>query len=98
MILRYTEEKRDITGIAGEPWHFRYVGRPHAWHMRQHDMCFEEYIKFLQRSGGYEAEFDGKTFFVLYVMPKDGIIYVPRDKNFEVSSDNTGGYIITVWE
>ena len=26
-ILRYTEDKAEITGITNEPWHFRYVGR-----------------------------------------------------------------------
>ena len=27
---RYTREKEALTGIAEEPWHFRYVGVPHA--------------------------------------------------------------------
>ena len=25
-ILRYPEEKSDLTGIIYEPWHYRYVG------------------------------------------------------------------------
>ena len=29
-IQRYEEGKEDVTGIACEPWHFRYVGFPHA--------------------------------------------------------------------
>ena len=27
---RYPEKKESITGIGHEPWHFRYVGSPHA--------------------------------------------------------------------
>ena len=29
-ILRYPTGKEAVTGIAHEPWHFRYVGTPHA--------------------------------------------------------------------
>ncbi len=29
-IERYTKEKQKVTGIGTEPWHFRYVGSPHA--------------------------------------------------------------------
>ena len=29
-ILRYPEDKQEITGISYEPWHFRYVGLPHS--------------------------------------------------------------------
>ena len=29
-ILRYPQGKEAVTGIAWEPWHFRYVGTPHA--------------------------------------------------------------------
>ena len=29
-IERYQKGKESLTGIAREPWHFRYVGLPHA--------------------------------------------------------------------
>lgn len=47
-IIRYTEEKQNITGINAEPWHIRYVGQPHARIMRDNNWCLEEY---LQQSG-----------------------------------------------
>lgn len=47
-ILRYAEDKEDITGIMYEPWHYRYVGVEHATFMKEHDMCLEEYIDFLK--------------------------------------------------
>lgn len=46
-ILRYTDEKEDITGFLGEEWHYRYVGREHAMRMYELDMCLEEYLEYL---------------------------------------------------
>jgi D-alanyl-D-alanine carboxypeptidase len=95
LILRYTEKKQHITGIPDEPWHFRYVGQPHAWYCHHNDLSFEEYIQFLKDAGGYQAEYDGKSYTVLYQTPQGGIIYLPEHDNYSVSGDNTGGYIVT---
>ncbi len=43
-ILRYPEDKTDITGISSEPWHFRYVGEKAAAELYQRDICLEEYL------------------------------------------------------
>lgn len=43
-ILRYPEDKTDITKITYEPWHFRYVGRDAATEMHELGLCLEEYI------------------------------------------------------
>ncbi|MBR6187171.1 MAG: D-alanyl-D-alanine carboxypeptidase family protein [Clostridia bacterium] len=48
-IMRYTDEKDDITGIVGEEWHVRYVGVNHAQRMRDLDMCLEEYVEYLSK-------------------------------------------------
>ena len=42
-IERYPAGKEAITGIAHEPWHFRYVGVPHAKIMVDHNWTLEEY-------------------------------------------------------
>jgi len=42
-ILRYTADKESFTGVAPEPWHFRYVGVDHAIYMRGQNLCLEEY-------------------------------------------------------
>ena len=47
-IIRYPEDKVDITGYDFEPWHYRYVGRYHATMMHEYNMCLEEYIEFLE--------------------------------------------------
>lgn len=46
-ILRYPEDKTDITKIIYEPWHFRFVGREAATKMNELGMCLEEYIDYL---------------------------------------------------
>ena len=47
-ILRYPEEKANITGIEYEPWHWRYVGKENAVRMNNLNMCLEEYIEYLE--------------------------------------------------
>lgn len=43
-ILRYPEDKQDITKIIYEPWHWRYVGVEAAKEMKASGQCFEEYL------------------------------------------------------
>ncbi len=46
-ILRYTEDKQEITGVISEPWHWRFVGIDTAREINRLDMCLEEYIEYL---------------------------------------------------
>lgn len=64
-ILRYPEDKIAVTKIGNEPWHFRYVGTPHASVIEKTGLCFEEYVGFLKN---YTA--DGSA---LYLAP-DGVL------------------------
>lgn len=43
-ILRYPTDKRDITGITYEPWHYRYVGKKAAKEIFEAGLCLEEYL------------------------------------------------------
>lgn len=43
-ILRYPEEKQEITGIGYEPWHYRYVGPEAAERIYAGNLCLEEYL------------------------------------------------------
>ena len=38
------KDKAGITGIANEPWHFRYVGE-YAKMIKESNLCLEDYIK-----------------------------------------------------
>ncbi|MBO5274456.1 MAG: M15 family metallopeptidase, partial [Clostridia bacterium] len=49
IVRRYAEDKIEITQIGNEPWHFRYVGKPHAWQMKQLNYCLEEYVEYLKQ-------------------------------------------------
>ncbi len=44
-IIRYQKDKEEITGIAEEAWHVRYVGVEHALYMQEHNLCLEEYLQ-----------------------------------------------------
>ncbi len=48
-ILRYPEDKANLTGIGHEQWHFRYVGLPHAYASDKLDLCLEEYLDELKK-------------------------------------------------
>jgi D-alanyl-D-alanine carboxypeptidase len=43
-ILRYPQDKTDITGIVYEPWHYRYVGKEAAKEIMKNNITFEEYL------------------------------------------------------
>ncbi len=42
-VIRYPDNKTDITGVEYEPWHLRYVGTEAAAYMMEHDLCLEEF-------------------------------------------------------
>ncbi len=43
-ILRYPNDKSEITGIIYEPWHYRYVGKDAAKEIHDAGVCLEEYL------------------------------------------------------
>ena len=44
-ILRYPENKNEITKVIYEPWHFRYVGKEVAEYITENDLCLEEFVE-----------------------------------------------------
>ena len=47
-ILRYPEDKEEVTEINYEPWHMRYVGVPAATYIMENGLCREEFHEQLQ--------------------------------------------------
>ena len=43
-ILRYPQDKEEITGVMYEAWHYRYVGEDAAKDMFESGLCLEEYL------------------------------------------------------
>ena len=54
-ILRYPNDKSEITGIGYEPWHYRYVGREVALDIRDSGLCLEEYLLLREEALGATA-------------------------------------------
>lgn len=102
-ILRYPAGKESITGIGHEPWHFRYVGVPHAEIMVTRGLCLEEYTDFLKQfpypHRPYEITEGGRATFVSYIKATDGgdLPKLQDQLPYTVSGNNTDGFILTEW-
>ncbi|NLZ93083.1 MAG: M15 family metallopeptidase, partial [Firmicutes bacterium] len=94
-IIRYPKEKTALTGKPYEPWHYRYVGYPHAAVIYESDFCLEEYIAALQPGKYYQVTAAGKKYFLYRVKPQGNHLLVPRGRDYWFSSDGTGHYIVT---
>lgn len=100
-IERYGRKKEKITGIAHEPWHFRYVGFPHAQIMTEQELAMEEYAAHIRsyRFGcGYvyrQQDVEAEVYFV----PSEGReteVPVPENGMYQISGNNIDGFIVTV--
>ena len=49
--MRYPKDKTEITGIVYEPWHYRFVGAPHAQILQERSLCLEEYVSLTKEEG-----------------------------------------------
>lgn len=96
-VVRYDSAKEPLTGIGDEPWHFRYVGVPHAVAMTETGLCLEEYIDYLR-----EFSYDGRRLTVdcggekyeIWYCPGTAA-YLPADGEYTVSGNNVDGLIVT---
>lgn len=97
-VERYQKGKQALTGIAPEPWHFRYLGAPHATLMVRRDLCLEEYLELL-RAGPQSCVLAGGRAARVFYVPCAGEkteLELPSGC-CQVSGDNLDGFIVTVW-
>lgn len=101
-IRRYPSDKTSLTGIANEPWHYRYVGKPHAYIMHTTGMCLEEYEEYVKSYRFGEKYIDlnihGDEYKIYYIPASDAEtteIRVPLFGFYTVSGNNTDGFIVT---
>lgn len=96
-VRRFTQEKSSITDVADEPWHFRYVGIPHAYYMKENNLCLEEYIDLL-RQYPYDGEHliidTGEHKYEVYFCSGTKV-HVPDKGSYKISGNNTDGFIVT---
>lgn len=102
-IRRYPPGKEHITAIAHEPWHFRYVGIPHAEIISALELTLEEYLELLRDYPAAEKSFlfqtDAYEFRVYRLAAEDRDRFAPEEADgCLVSGDNCGGLIITTWK
>lgn len=55
-IMRYSEEKQNLTGVIHESWHWRFVGINHAKKINELGMCLEEYVEYLEKEKNNKKE------------------------------------------
>lgn len=68
-IIRYPDDKAEITGYAYEPWHIRYVGKGLANYLYTNKLTLDEYYKYTP-----SPDFDFESLYA------DIINYVPPTK------------------
>lgn len=105
-VIRYAEDKEEITEYRKEPWHFRYVGSPHAKYMTENNLCLEEYIELLRNAYHYSGEHlkiadeYGSPYEIYFYPSDDGEEYtnvpLPTGVKFDISGNNVDGFIVTV--
>ncbi len=102
-IERYPAGGEGITGIAHEPWHFRYVGTPHAAVMAERGLTLEEYLAFLKDFPYGSQPFvyeEGQHRFEISFLAAGEAEALSRAKVSAfrmVSGNNVDGYILTNW-
>lgn len=103
-IERYPAGKESITGIGHEPWHFRYVGVPHAEIMVKSSLTLEEYIDFIKQFPygrmAYRIRLGGQEVSVSYLKAEQADrtrLELDGTTPHSISGNNTDGFILTEW-
>lgn len=100
-IERYPAEKETITKIGHEPWHFRYVGVPHAAIMKEWGFTLEEYIPFIRHFGfgmnPYTFREGTEIVMVSYIRAVGEVTEaeISESSVYSLSGDNIDGFILT---
>lgn len=100
--VRYPAAKGEVTGMEPNPAHFRYVGVPHSFIMRENGFTLEEYMNWLKKYiHGYEHMYysvygyDYEIYFVP-AEEEETVVAVPKNDDYSVSGNNCDGFIVTI--
>ena len=104
-IERYPTGREQITRIAHEPWHFRYVGVPHSEIMKERALTLEEYTDYLKQFP-YQGDClrfkrnqrDFEIFYVPIQDNKKAITEIPDNIPYQASGNNEDGVVVTLWK
>ncbi len=93
---------------GNKPYHFLYVGLPHAQYMHDNDLSLEEYWSRLRTHHAFGADgensltvnaADGNRYQIYYVAANGDMVNIPVPEScqaFTVSGDNASGFAVTV--
>lgn len=91
-IERYQEEKKQVTKIGAEEWHFRYIGYPHSEIIQKNNFCLEEYHEYIKK---YETTpLIYKNFEIQY-FPFKKDVEIELSEEDQLSGNNIDGIIVT---
>lgn len=94
-IERYPAGARSVTHIDAEPWHFRYIGAPHAAWLTDAGLTLEEYVG---RLAGYSPAAPlRRAGCTVFTVPEGAAFSVPESARWTASADNCGRTVVTVW-
>ena len=100
-VVRYPDDKEDITGIEEYNYYFRYVGVAHATYMHKEELCLEEYLEILKEHDEDHSltirGADGNKYEVYYVaVDGSATVKYPTNYQYTISGTNEGGVVVTV--
>ena len=103
-IERYPKGKETLTGIAHEPWHFRYVGVPHAAVLTAMEMTLEEYHTYLKQfphpRKHHVCQSGEQIVRISHIGVEkgaDAVVAVDDRFPYMLSGNNDDGFILTEW-
>ena len=111
-VVRYPEDKTEITGISDYTHAYRYVGVAHATYMKANNLCLEEYVEYLKGNATSKKPLsvttdDGSVYYIYYELISDSStdIKVPvrtanpdgsMNYDYTISGTNDIGVVVTV--
>ena len=96
-VERYQADKQSVTQIGHEPWHFRYVGTPHAQIMAQKKLALEEYITFIKDHRYNTDPYDFREYQISFAEAAGEMTVLELDDAhpYSISGNNCDGFIVT---
>ncbi len=100
-VFSYQESDAAQSGVTAAPYHLRYIGAVHAGIMKQESLSLTSYYAYLRNHTLHVPLFYtyGDTTYTVYYVPSEGSITevpVPLNASYEISGNNTDGFIVTV--
>jgi D-alanyl-D-alanine dipeptidase/carboxypeptidase len=101
-IERYPCGLESITKLSAKPWHYRYIGVPHAAIIKEQGITLEEYIEKIRTYKHKDKNWFTYTdsakqcaYRISFHDCRDGILTIEENSRLHISGDNISGVILT---